>query len=115
MTKSKPGAASDLRGRARAAIDGIEAEMKRLGYWSDAPLPEAAYAFRRAFAQDTMSFGQWLQFVLIPRVHEIIEQRGEFPRASMVGAQAVREFDGDEHAETLIRLLNEFDRLIESK
>lgn len=108
------GTPEDMYGRAREAIGRVEAEMRRIGLWSDAPLPEAAYDFRQAFAQDTMTFAQWLQFVLIPRVRQIVEQRGEFPHASMVGAQAVREFDGDRQADTLVQLLNEFDRVIES-
>ena len=93
------------------SIDAIEAEMKRIGYWSAEPLPEEAYDFRETFAMDTMAFSQWLQFILIPRVHQIIEEGGEFPTESMVGVQAVREFDGDENASQLVSLLGEFDRL----
>ena len=89
----------------------IEAEMKRIGYWSDKPLPEEAYEFPQAFAMDTMAFAQWLQFILIPRVRSVIEQKGDFPSESMVGAQAVREFDGDANASGLVTLLSEFDDL----
>ena len=92
-------------------IAAIEAEMKRIGYWSASPLPDEAYDFRQAFAMDTMAFSQWLQFILIPRVRQIISERGEFPTDSMVGVQAMREFDGDENAADLVSLLGEFDRL----
>ena len=96
-------------------ISEIEAEMKRIGYWSPDPLPEEAYDFREAFAMDTMAFSQWLQFILIPRVQEIIEHEESFPSESMVGAQAVREFDGDENASQLVTLLSEFDDLFRGK
>jgi len=95
-------------------IDEIEAEMKRIGYWSDEPLPPEAYNFHRAFAMDTMAFSQWLQFVFVPRVQELVESGGPFPGRSQVGAQAVREFDGADEANPLIGLLGEFDRYIES-
>jgi uncharacterized protein YqcC (DUF446 family) len=62
---------------------------------------------------DTMAFSQWLQFIFVPRVREIIESRGQFPTRSMVGAQAVREFDSDPEASRLVDLLCEFDRLFD--
>ena len=85
--------------------------MKRIGYWSLELLPDEAYEFQQAFAMDTMAFSQWLQFILIPRVRSIIQQKGDFPSESMVGAQAVREFDGDANASGLVTLLSEFDDL----
>jgi uncharacterized protein YqcC (DUF446 family) len=93
-------------------IAAIEAEMKRIGMWQETPLSEAAYRFTQAFAMDTMAFSQWLQFVFIPRVKQIVAEKGTFPTASMVAAQAVREFDTDpldtSHLQTL---LSEFDRM----
>jgi uncharacterized protein YqcC (DUF446 family) len=99
--------------QAEVKISEIEAEMKRIGYWSANPLPEEAYDFHEAFAMDTMAFPQWLQFILVPRVRQIIEEEGAFPPKSMVGAQAVREFDGDENASQLVSLLGEFDDLFD--
>ena len=90
----------------------IKAEMKRIGYWSKEPLPEEAYQYKQAFAMDTMAFTQWMQYILIPRVHSIVDEKGEFPERSMVGTQAIREFDGDEKATRLVSLLNEFDQLV---
>ena len=90
--------------------------MKRLGLWQEGPLREEQYEFRQAFAADTMTFTQWLQFILVPRVKEIIEAGGEFPAKSEVEAKAFREFVmwpayGDLDAERLLGLLNEFDAL----
>jgi uncharacterized protein YqcC (DUF446 family) len=101
----------DIYAQVSAAIAGIEAEMKASGCWSEEKLPDAAYAFHQAFAMDTMAFSQWLQFVFIPRVHQILDERGQFPARSMVGVQALREFDGDAHASGLVSLLSEFDSL----
>lgn len=96
-------------------IAGIEAEMKRINMWQDEELPPEKYEFSEAFAMDTMTFNQWLQFIFIPRVHEILESGGEFPSRSMVAAQAVREFDGYDEASELIRLLSEFDDLFHAE
>ncbi|MGO9258245.1 MAG: YqcC family protein [Bryobacteraceae bacterium] len=48
----------------------------------------AAFESKRALFGDTMTFYQWLQFVLLPRVREIIDQHGAFPAKSAVGAYA---------------------------
>jgi uncharacterized protein YqcC (DUF446 family) len=106
-----PSLSDDLYAQAGLKISEIESEMKRIGYWSPDPLPEEAYDFHEAFAIDTMAFTQWLQFILIPRVKQIIEQEDTFPTESMVGVQAVREFDGDDNASHLVTMLSEFDDL----
>src|SRR5215469_12765383 len=94
-----------------AKLGEIEQEMKRVGLWQEQPLKPEQYNFSKAFAMDTMSYDQWLQFIFVPRVKEIISTRGKFPASSSVGAQAVREFDTYRNAERLITLLSEFDRL----
>ncbi len=88
--------------------------MKRIGMWAAKPPPAQAFNFQAAFAMDSMSFSSWLQFVLVPRVRQIVETRGEFPRDSQVGAQAVREFDSVPQADELVSLLIEFDDFIRS-
>ena len=95
-------------------IEQIENEMKQAGFWQSEPLAPEQYDFRAAFAMDTMAFSQWLQFIFIPRVKEIIDTKGEFPSESQVAAQAVREFDGVTEASTLVNLLSEFDDLFDS-
>ena len=93
-------------------LDAIESELKRIGWWRDEPLPAEMYNFSQAFAMDTMPFQYWLQFILIPRVRGIVESRGDFPRQSNVGAQAIREFDGLDEASELSSLLSDFDSYI---
>ncbi|MEO8284886.1 MAG: YqcC family protein [Chloroflexota bacterium] len=95
----------------KAQIVEIEAELRRLGLWRDEPLEPEAYNFSQAFAMDTMPFSSWLQFIFIPRVKEIIESDRRFPSSSQVGAQAIREFDGDNAAAHLVDLLIAFDEL----
>jgi len=98
---------------AAAFADRIERELRELHAWQDQALPESAYDSEQAFFADTMSFYQWLQFVLLSRVREIVKERGRFPRESSVGAYAVRELDGNDEAASLITALCEFDDFIE--
>lgn len=102
---------NNIQQRAAAAADAVEGEMRRIGMWQTEPPPEDAYSFKMAFAMDTMAFSQWLQFIFLPRVREIIEEGGAFPASSSVAAQAAREFDGVPEASGLVELLAAFDAL----
>ena len=65
------------------------------------------------FGMNTLAPEQWLQFVLIPNVRRIIDERKPFPRSSSVGVWATRNFDGDPHAARLLELLRAFDALFD--
>jgi uncharacterized protein YqcC (DUF446 family) len=98
---------------AAAKLDQIEAEMRRIGIWSEnAPSPEQ-FQSRQAFFGDTMTFEQWLQFVFLPHAREAASGTSPFPKTSSVGAYAVRQFDGRGEAQPLGSLLSQFDELIE--
>jgi uncharacterized protein YqcC (DUF446 family) len=103
------------RERIHAKIAEIENEMKRIDYWQSDPLRPEQYEFRSAFARDTMAFSQWVQFIFIPRVKNMLETGEKFPPDSQNGAQAVREFDGDDRAQGLVALLSEFDEIIRGR
>jgi uncharacterized protein YqcC (DUF446 family) len=103
----------DKHAQAAVVIDQIEAEMRAIGLWQPEALEPSRYEFSQAFAMDTMTFSQWLQFVFVPRVREIINAYGAFPAQSMVAAQAVREYDSLPEASKLVSVLSGFDALIE--
>jgi uncharacterized protein YqcC (DUF446 family) len=103
----------DSYARAAAFADRIEQQLRSLHAWQAAPLPAAAYESQTAFFADTMTFYQWLQFVLLERVRGIVAARGAFPAASSVGVYAVRELDGIDEAAGLITALCEFDDFVE--
>lgn len=92
------------------ALDAIEAELDRLYPGLPEPTPEEI-AEGGAFGVETMVFPQWLRFVFAP-IARLRLAGGDLPASSAVGAQAVREFDGDDEAAQLVDLLAEFDALI---
>lgn len=93
------------------AIDEIESEMKSIGLWHKEPLSPEKYNFRSAFGADTMSFEQWIQFILIPNVLRIVKEKGKFPQNSQVAVYAVKNLDGNPNAAKLQKLLINFDNL----
>lgn len=93
----------------------IEAELKRLNRWCAEPLQPEKFKDMGAFGSNTMTFEQWLQFILIPRIQAIVDEKGEFPSNSMLAPYAIRVFDGDPEAGKLHDLLYELDNLINEK
>ena len=104
----------DYYRQAASYADRIERELRDMNAWQSEPLPDEAYESETAFFADTMTLYQWLQFVLLPRVREIIELRGEFPGESSVGAYAIRELDGCDEAAALVAALCQFDSFVEA-
>jgi uncharacterized protein YqcC (DUF446 family) len=93
----------------------IEAELKRLGRWMENPLPDECFEDIGAFGSNTMSFENWLQFILLPRIHEIIKEKSDFPSGSHLAPYAIRYFDGDADSEFIQHTLYSLDQLINNQ
>lgn len=90
----------------------LETELHRRGQWQSTKLPDAAFEDMGTFGARTMSFQQWLQLVLIPRLQSIVADHAEFPPSSLLATYAVRELDGDPESDRLIELLRQIDELV---
>ena len=93
-------------------LDEIEAEMNRINLWSDTPPSFAVNNYLEA-----PSFELWLQCIFIPHAREAAD-RGKYPERSQVGLMAMRQYDYHsfvEKAQPLLRLLKQFDKIIEDK
>lgn len=108
-----PSSSDDLYEKVSAKASEIETELKRLNRWQHEPMPPEKFENMGAFGSNTMTYEQWIQFVLLSRIQETINERGEFPNESNLSAYAVRTFDGDYDADRLIDLLYDLDKIIE--
>jgi uncharacterized protein YqcC (DUF446 family) len=99
-----------------AKLDAIEAEMKRIGFWSADP-PDLQAQIQSGELRsylDAPSFELWLQCVFPPNARAAA-QANELPNESQVGLMAMRQYDYHDHipeAQPLLRQLQEFDRMI---
>lgn len=95
-----------------SALDEIEAEMKKIGFWKENPPDVKVGNYLEA-----PSFELWLQCVFLPSARKAA-QTGEYPSGSQVGLMAMREYDYHscvEEAHNLVSLLHDFDRLVVGK
>src|SRR3569833_3270932 len=60
----------------------MEVELRRLTLWEAVPPPPTDLRSMELFCCDFLSFLQWLQWVLLPRMHDVIEQGGPYPARS---------------------------------
>lgn len=95
-------------------LDEIEAEMRRIGYWSESP--EVLAAVRegrfRSFL-DAPSFQLWLQGLFLPNARAAAHD-DELPAHSQAGEIARRQYGAyaaKPEARRLLELIHEFDRL----
>lgn len=103
----------EKRRRLGEIADGIEAELKRLGWWQDDPPSEETAIAGGAFGMQTVAFSQWLQVVFVKRLRQAAAGEFEIPSSSSVSTFATREFDGyTEDLDGLMKLLYEVDRLV---
>jgi uncharacterized protein YqcC (DUF446 family) len=108
-----PDKQSRKRRRLGEIADGIEAELKRIGWWMDDPPSEDTVLAGGAFGMGTVAFPTWLQVVFVKRLRQAAAGKFEIPSSSSVSTFAHREFDGyTEDIEGLMDLLYEVDRLV---
>lgn len=94
----------------------LEAALREHRLWEANSPPLAALSSQQPFCFDTLRFTQWLQFVFVERLKDIIECCGALPTRSGIVPIAEENFKGVAYdAQRIIRVLAQFDALIEQQ
>ena len=98
---------------AMSLLNAVEGQLKQLSMWQvDYPSAQALSS-QQPFCCDTLSFEQWLQFILIPRMTTLIEGNHPLPGEISIAPMAEEAF---KHlgikASPLIKCINDFDKLL---
>jgi len=70
----------------------IENELRYLQLWDDEMISEEALMSEQPFAIDTMTFPQWLQFIFLPRMYFMLEQKMQLPANCGIAPMAEQYF-----------------------
>lgn len=91
----------------------IEAELRRLKQWQSTAPSAQALASTAPFCIDTLTLSQWLQFVFIPRLAAMLEQRQPLPTNCQIAPMA-EEFYKDLALDSarLIEAIRQLDQLL---
>jgi uncharacterized protein YqcC (DUF446 family) len=103
----------DQRQRAARLLERLEAELNCLGLWqNDCPAPHELES-SEPFAVDKLDFHQWLQFIMLPRMWDMIDGEHPLPQNIAVSPMATQVYRHElENHEGLITILREFDVLL---
>jgi uncharacterized protein YqcC (DUF446 family) len=111
--------APDTLGHAHQVADrllAIEIKLRQMNCWQSEPLAAEKYLSCEPFCLDTMSFEQWLQFVLLPRLKQLVEDGQPLPTVSGVAPMAEEHYrSGSDPGQALIRELAALDELLGAK
>lgn len=88
-------------------------ELKAIDLWQAHPPATEALQSTQPFAVDTLSFHQWLQFIMIPRMEALIADQQPLPSSMAVSPMAAQVYKGQlkEHRK-LIACLRELDVVV---
>ncbi|MCO1333809.1 YqcC family protein [Microbulbifer sp. OS29] len=91
----------------------LEAELRSLQIWQGKAPPVEALASTEPFCVDTLTFPQWLQFIFLPRMQELIEGELALPGQCGIAPIAEEFFKGRDEAAALIAILETIDQRLQ--
>ncbi|PKH32097.1 MULTISPECIES: YqcC family protein [unclassified Shewanella] len=93
----------------------LEQLLKEFQLWSDISPPASVMASTAPFCCDVMAFEQWLQFIFIPKMTELIAQRQPLPTNMALAPMAEHVWQGMHYGDVLIAQLQQFDTLLSQR
>jgi len=91
----------------------IESELRKLGLWSQIPPTEQALTSDQPFCVDTLTLSQWLQFIFLPTLYQLMESNEALPQRCGVAPMAEEYFRGSQLAtDALIKALHQLDETL---
>ena len=104
---------ADTYQRLNGLLLAVEEELRAMDLWEQqVPSPQALVS-DQPFAIDKLSFNQWLQFIFLPKMAEIIETSSALPESCDTAPMAEEFYKAEQvDAISLIRHLAAIDTLI---
>ena len=94
----------------------LEAAMRNAALWEVQPPDPLALVSTEPFCIDTLDFCQWLQFVFLPRMHELLDAGLPLPDKCAIAEMAEIHFATVAmRCDTLVQVLRQIDASIEDK
>jgi len=103
----------DIPNRIADVLLEVEANLRSSGRWDPDRPPDAALCSNAPFCLDTLRFEQWLQWIFLPRMKQILEHRRPLPAKSAIFSYAQEYIrKTDPQGSNLLNLIKRFDDLI---
>jgi uncharacterized protein YqcC (DUF446 family) len=91
----------------------IESELRRLALWQSEVPSDADLSSQQPFAIDTLTLPQWLQFIFLPTMYDLIEDKRPLPSRCGITPMAEEYFRGSSMGvDPLLEALESIDRIL---
>jgi uncharacterized protein YqcC (DUF446 family) len=90
----------------------LELQLKASSLWSTHTPSAAAMASTAPFACDALSFEQWLQYIFIPKMRQLITTNSPLPTQMAIAPMAEQTWQTQPDKQSIIKLLIKFDQLL---
>ena len=102
-----------MRDRLGELLRALETELRAQGRWENLAPPPQALTSTQPFAVDTLDFDQWLQWILLPRMNELLVSQLPLPGNSAIAPMAEEVYDAaDPGATRIIMIITDIDLLL---
>ncbi len=102
-----------MRDRLLVLLNSLESELRLQGRWESLPPPEAALCSAQPFAVDTLEFDQWLQWILLPRLHDLLLRQQPLPTSCAIEPMAEECYEPDDPTTTrIVSIIAQIDALL---
>lgn len=91
----------------------LEAELRGMDLWQAEPPPAEALASSEPFCVDTLTLPQWLQFIFLPRMAQLVEAELPLPRQCDITPIAEEFFKNTGGAGPLVALMRKIDERLQ--
>ncbi len=93
----------------------LETELRAQSLWQESPPSATALASTQPFCVDTLTLPQWLQFIFLPRLLQLISNAQPLPTSCSIAPMAEEYFKADAtDRKKLIAVLAHIDALLQS-
>lgn len=90
----------------------LEQLLKTQKMWLSSPPLTLNTPSEAPFYCDIMPLEHWLQFIFIPKMHDIIDQQSNLPRSMAIAPMAHHVWHSNPNTHDIIELLTRFDALL---
>ncbi|WP_373293395.1 YqcC family protein [Shewanella hanedai] len=90
----------------------LEDELKVHGLWSKEAPSQEAMANTSPFSCEVMSFENWVQFIFIPKMNQLIISKSALPSSISIAPMAHHVWNAQSHLQPLIMIFDDLDNLL---
>jgi uncharacterized protein YqcC (DUF446 family) len=91
----------------------VEGELRKLGQWARIPPTDKALSSDQPFCIDTLTLPQWLQYIFLPSLYKILQDKQNLPSRCGVAPMAQEYFRGSQlSTDALVETLTQLDNLL---